>query len=1064
MTFKDLKMSLLSYLLPSKKLIIAERTKYFKMMQQSDDNVAEFLVKLRKAAEACDFENLKKTTSISDELILSQLIVGLKVPHIRTKVIEANQIKEMTLAETIEFIQRHEQIGDFCPETAPAPLETAGEQILYTSGKSKNISGKKQTNQRNKPVSKNCSFCGGKWHQSRTECPAYQVNCRKCGKKSHFAKVCKSKNVVNNDNKGVMTVNMANHSLELGTVDLNGVATSMLWDTGASCSVISTWIAEKIKAVVIPNNYTLETYDGHKMNCVGETIVTAKFEQTEKQMKMKVVKCDKTYGLLGRDAMPSEVILNVEPRFLPTIKGVKASVKLKDGQQDRFCAARKVPLAMKEAVQSEINTLLAKGVIKPAPPGGLKNCSPVVWVKKSNGRLRMCPDYKVHVNKKICTEAYPLPEMETMFEKLHGAKFFAKIDLSDAYWQIELEEDAQQLCAINTTSGLFYVTRLQMGLKNSSAIFQQVMEHNVLKGLPNVMAYQDDVVIHGKTEANLQKNLNAVLGRLKEKNVTINVQKCVECTQTLNFLGRTITPEGISPQKEIVDRIVNLTAPTTRKELQSVLGLIGYYRPFIDHYSDKVQQMQASLSAQEFEWSEECEREFRDIKNQLTKQPILSPYSLDLPVEVTTDASLHSVAAVLSQDQKPVLFISKKLSESQSRWSNIEREAYAIVWSLMRLRQFLLGRKFTLMTDHKPLVYIFAPDKEIPTHMSARIGRWAIKIMAFDFNISYKPGVMIPHVDALSRLPDCRESEVVFNLEEEIPNMAESTVKDKIRNASREDKQVIRIKKMIRTGNWSKSCKADWQFKRARQALTVQEEMIFNGTQIFVPVSLRRMILKEAHDTHMGELQQFRKMQQLFWWPGMRSDVGSFVKTCMMCQQQRKVKAHHTTQWIEAEPWERLHIDWAYIQGHGNVLIIVDASTNYIDAIPCPNRSNLTVKRCLSRIFSLFGYPKTVVSDNAPEFLALRNWLERQGVNVKNSPTYHPQSNGQAERAVGTIKRSLIAWTPQFGDWFLYLQKILLNHRSFAGPRGESPGERLLKRPIRTSFNYQYQPQERVWY
>lgn len=1058
MNFLDLKKSLLSYLVPTKKLIIAERTKYFKMAQQQGDNVAEFVAKLRKAAESCDFENLKSVTSINDELLLSQLIVGLIDSRIRAKVIEANQIKPMTLSETMEFIQQHEQINTFCSENKSAASVAIGEEILHA-----NDTNKYSQYRRSKHISKSCSFCGGKWHQRRTDCPAYGVACRKCGKKSHYAKVCKSKATFN-ENKGVMTVNLANNCLKLGLVDLNGVATSMLWDTGASCSVISTWIAENIQAEVIPNNSVLETYDGHVMNCVGEAIVTAKLQQSEEKLKVKVVKCNKTYGLLGRDAMPKEVILNVEPCYLPTIKGVKATIQLKENQQDRFCAARKVPLSMKQAVESEIQTLLTKGVIKPAPSGGLKNCSPVVWVKKSNGRLRMCPDFKVHVNERICTESYPLPEMETMFEKLHGAKFFAKVDLSDAYWQIELEEDAQRLCAINTTCGLFYVTRLQMGLKNSSAIFQQIMEQSVLKGLQNVIAYQDDLVIYGKTEANLQKNLNSVLGRLKEKNVTVNRQKCVECTQTLNFLGRTLTPDGISPQKELVDRITSLSVPTSRKELQSVLGLFGFYRSFISHYSQKVQKMQALLSAQVFKWTQECDREFQSIKNQLAEQPILSSYSLDLPVEVTTDASMNSVAAVLSQNQKPVLFISKKLSESQSRWSNIEREAYAIVWSLTRLRQFLLGRKFTLLTDHRPLIYIFAPDKKIPTHMSARIGRWAIKIMAYNFDINYKSGLSIPHVDALSRLPDEREAAVIFNLEESIPNMAGSTIKDKIRAASLEDQQAIRVKSIIRTGNWSKSCRADSQFKKARQALTVEEDLIFNGTRIFVPLQVRRDVIHLAHDTHMGELQQFRKVQQIFWWPGMKADVENYVKCCTECQRQRKVKPSHTTKWASAEPWERLHIDWAYLQGHGNILIVVDAATNYIDAIPCPNRSNLMVKRCFSRLFSLFGYPRTVVSDNAPEFISLRSWLERQGVTVKHAPTYHPQSNGQAERAVGTIKRSLLSWTPQFGDWFIYLQKVLLNHRGFAGAAGESPGERLLKRSLRTAFNFRYQLQEPAWY
>ena len=178
-----------------------------------------------------------------------------------------------------------------------------------------------------------------------------------------------------------------------------------------------------------------------------------------------------------------------------------------------------------------------------------------------------------------------------MFEQLQGARYFAKIDLSDAYWQIKLDADAQRLCAVNTSRGLFLVTRLQMGLKNSSAVFQTIMEKEVLKGLSNTLVYQDDSLAHAKTEDSLRKHYNAVLSRLKEKNMTVNKAKCVQSAKEIKFLGRVISSEGIRPNPELVSRIESLAIPSSHRELRSLLGLFGYYGRFIDQYADKLAHM-----------------------------------------------------------------------------------------------------------------------------------------------------------------------------------------------------------------------------------------------------------------------------------------------------------------------------------------------------------------------------------------------------------------------------------------------------------------------------------------
>jgi hypothetical protein len=853
---------------------------------------------------------------------------------------------------------------------------------------------------------------------------------------------------------------------EFETVQLNDTPIRMLVDTGASCSVISTKIASQINAEVTPSNLRLETYDEHVMQSAGFANVMMKRPNEEtKCVCVKVIKCNRLYGLIGRDVLNTNVyscsVVTIDK--LPIIKGVKASVKTLPGATDKFCAARPVPLALQDKVNDTLDELVAKGVIVACPAGGLSNASPVVWVKKSNGKLRMCADYKVHVNEKICSEAYPLPQIESLFSRVSGARFFAKVDLSDAYWQIELDEEAQKLCAINTSKGLYMVKRLQMGMKNSAAIFQSCMENVVLKGLQNIIVYQDDILVYGTTEANLEKCLRALVGRLKEKNLKINESKCVQKCQKINFLGRTITPEGILPDITLVEKIQALPAPSNKRELQHVLGLIGYFGRFINQYADKVQHMQEMLRSNKFTWNEICQAELNSLKHELTKQPVLKPFSVGQPIDLYTDASQYAIAAVLMQGEHPVLYISKTLSDSESKWSNIEREAYAIVWSVTRLKQFLLGAKFTLQTDHKPLTFLFSPKVPLPKNVSARIGRWAIQLMAYDFEIKHLPGSQMAHADALSRLPQT-DGEVVFNVDQPDIPYVKLPIIEKVIQSVKLNQHAQRVIRMVQSGDWSKRCRVDMPFYNAREALTIENNLLYNGLRLFVPHDLRCLVLDISHDTHMGVQQQYKKLASDYWWPNMHNDVDRFVHRCGTCAKSRAVKPTSTANWPTSGAWERLHLDWADVPTKGNVLIIVDAGTNYIDAIPCSNRTSVMVQKCLARLFGLFGLPRTVVADNAKEFLKLRLWLEKMGVNVLYSPTYHPQSNGQAERAVGTIKKALRLWNSECGDWYLYLQKILLNHRSSTGAINNSPGELLLQRKMRTSCNPMFTPFSSIWY
>ena len=237
--------------------------------------------------------------------------------------------------------------------------------------------------------------------------------------------------------------------------------------------VTSLFWTELGKPQLIGKVRRLEAYDGHQLTLLGSLTCDVEWKGSKyRQQQLAVVQSEKKFRLIGRDILPQEGINAVSDERLPAAKGYKAHVKLIPGSQPMFCKARKIPLPLQDRVNEKLETMVPQGILEPVQPGGVTNTSPVVWQRKKNGALRLCVDLKVHINGKVMDEDYPIPDTETIFHNLHGTSYFGKIDLSDAYYQIEPDEDAKEICTINTSQGLFEMCRLPQGLKNSSSIFQ----------------------------------------------------------------------------------------------------------------------------------------------------------------------------------------------------------------------------------------------------------------------------------------------------------------------------------------------------------------------------------------------------------------------------------------------------------------------------------------------------------------------------------------------------------------------------------------------------------------
>ena len=537
----------------------------------------------------------------------------MRDPEAKLRLLDGIQTKPtMSLSEMTESLQFRSQAMAFASSSTSNRPFAKKEEVGHNFKKTFRKPSEKFTG--NKGNGNLCNRCGGKPHSSKP-CPALNKKFNTCEKVGHFSKTCRSKTQPNSGNsdqhnnfceeEGKLP-GQTSSKMEVGMYYTreNVFKMSVTWeyitvkdhkikmqvDIGADSTVISslTW-TELGKPQLNRKFRRLKAYDGHQLTLLGSLTCDVEWNGSKyRQQQLAIVQSDKKFGLFGRDILPQEGINAVSDERLPAVKGYKAHVKLIPGSQPMFCKARKIPLPLQDRVKEKLETMVRQGILEPVQSGGVTNASPVVWQRKKNGALRLCVDLKVHINGKVMDEDYPIPDMETIFHNLHRASYFGKIDLSDAYYRIELDEDAKEICTINTSQGLFKMCRLPRGLKNSSSIFQNCIE-STFKGIKGVVIFQDDVLVYGTTKDQYEKRMLAVKSRLREKIFTINEKKSnSKPVSSVSFLGYSVSKEGIAPDPKHVEKIKNAKPPSNMKQLESFVGLANFYGRMIPDFATKV--------------------------------------------------------------------------------------------------------------------------------------------------------------------------------------------------------------------------------------------------------------------------------------------------------------------------------------------------------------------------------------------------------------------------------------------------------------------------------------------
>ena len=417
----------------------------------------------------------------------------------------------------------------------------------------------------------------------------------------------------------------------------------------------------------------------------------------------------------------------------------------------------RVAWTQKKIIDEHLDTMLKAGVIVPSCSAW---ASPILLVPKKPDpaskevTYRFCVDYR-KLNNATKKNAAPLPNIADVLESMEGSRVFSCLDLRQGYWQIPLKEEDQEKTAFITHKGLFQFTKVAFGLCNAPSAFVQLM--NAALGnaqYKHVLAYLDDVVIHSKDLKSHMEHLQDVFNRLERAGLKLKMSKCQFLKPEVQFLGHVISSKGIHVSPEKVKAIAELSPPTTPRGVRGFIGMCSYYRKFIPNFAEIARCLtQLTKKKVKFTWTDECQRAFDALKKGLTTAPVLAFPSPDRPFIVYTDSSAFAVGAVLAQmdeegsNEHVIQYLSQQLNETQARWSASERECYAIVFALNRLRPYLLGTRFTLYTDHKPLSSLFVSSMK-----NARIQRWSAILSEYDMDIKHRPGSVMK-ADFLSRLP-----------------------------------------------------------------------------------------------------------------------------------------------------------------------------------------------------------------------------------------------------------------------------------------------------------------------
>ena len=691
-------------------------------------------------------------------------------------------------------------------------------------------------------------------------------------------------------------------------------------------------------------------------------------------------------------------------------------------------------------------------------------------------------DYR-RLNADTLTDAYPLPTIQDILESLAGASVFTSLDLNSGYWQVEMDPAAKAKTAFVCAHGLFQFRVMPFGLKNAPATFQRLME-TALKDLKGkkCFVYLDDIIIYSSSWQQHFSDLQAVLDKLREAGLTVNMAKSKFCRTSLKFLGHIVSSAGVHVDPEKTEAVHNYPVPTTLKALQRFLGMAGWYHRFVPNFSRLAEPLNAlKRKGAKFRWSAECQDAFEKLKDHLIRPPVLAHPNFNLPFVVYTDASEVGLGAVLVQQadagtEEVLAFASRSLSAAERNYSATELECLAVVWALERWRIYLEGRLFKVVTDHNSLLWVFKTTKP-----STRLIRWALRLQEFTFTVEYRKGRYNTVPDALSRAPvgfmDTTSPCVATVLSataghpKDLPLAVET-----IWAAQQKDPDCRTLYcSLLEEGKDQSS---------PGSTFVILDDLLYRKVQLpyktlyqlYVPDNLRAQLMDLFHldplAGHLGQYKTCRRLKDLVYWPKMSLDVKRHVQECQVCQVYKPESRKLSGKLQQTEvhrPWEMLGVDLMgpfppSTSRNLYLLVFVDYYSKWVELFPLKKATAESISQILTKeILTRWGVPNYILSDRGAQFVSsiFDSTLKTWKVTHKLTSAYHPQTN-LTERVNRTLKTMIAAYVgSNHKHWDKHLPEFRFAINSAVQEStGVTPAELNLNRPLRGPLDVVLEPRE----
>jgi hypothetical protein len=727
-------------------------------------------------------------------------------------------------------------------------------------------------------------------------------------------------------------------------------------------------------------------------------------------------------------------------------------IPLKEGQQPRAEPMRQNSPRELKALKEFIDENLPRGYLRYSQStAGYQ----LLFVKKKNtDKLRVCVDYR-HLNSITIKDSTSLPRIDETLDKIKGSDEVTKFDLVGAYYRLRMKEGEEWKTAFRTRYGSFEWLVMPMGLTNAPATWQRYISH-LLHDLHDegVVVYLDDVVIYTKNDPEKHQQLvKEVLRRFIDNELYVDIKKTQFHAEEVEFLGHIVGKNGVRMDPEKVAAIREWPTPQNLKDVQSFTGTCNYYRRFVKDYGKIAMPLyRFTRKGQPFKWDQPAEEAFRKLIQLITEEPILKPPDENKPYIVETDASDYAMGARLCQEHNgkryPIAFISKKFTDTESRYPIHDKELYAIVFAKRQWRHYLEGAKHTTIvySDHKNLTYFFTTKE-----LSGRLVRWWEELSTCDMKIVHTPGKDNGPADALSRRPDHDNKQPVRNnILQQQPD-GTITVNRMAATVQQDDTALLARVRHLQ----SKDHVATEQLQTQSPGWNKTNNLVYFKGRLYVPQdkTLRKEIMEQYHDApiagHLGVQKTLERLRRTWFWPGMLQQVKEYVLSCDLCFRNKAQRHKQYGQLQDMPIPERSgqHISCDFITGlplsrdpvtgvlHDAICVVIDKLTKYAWLVPWHTGWDAKdfAHIFLRIIFQEIGIPEVIISDRDTKFTSdfWQTVTSTLGLKTRLSSAYHAPTDGQTERMNQIVEQYLRSYLDYLQtSWVQFLPTAQFSYNS----------------------------------